>query len=238
MVLAGINFSLHFWLLRGKFENLLKDSELKGYLAIFSISTLIITWNVFGTSYNSIGESLRFASFQVASILTTTGYATADYETWPFMSQSVLFILMFVGGCSGSTGGGIKVLRLITLLKQGFNEMKYLIHPRGVFTLRINRRPVKKDIVYAISGFFFLYILMLLITTFIAASSGADVETSFTSALATLGNIGPGFGKVGPTDNYAFYPAYVKWWFSFAMLAGRLELYTVLILFTTVFWKK
>jgi trk system potassium uptake protein TrkH len=238
MVLAGINFSLHFWLLRGKFENLLKDSELKGYLAIFSVSTLIITWNVFGTSYNSIGESFRFASFQVATILTTTGFATADYETWPFLSQSVLFILMFVGGCSGSTGGGIKVLRLITLLKQGFNEMKYLIHPRGVFTLRINRSPVKKDIVYAISGFFFLYMLMLLITTFIAASSGVDVETSFTSALATLGNIGPGFGKVGPTENYAFFPAYVKWWFSFAMLAGRLELYTVLILFTTVFWKK
>ncbi|PKL18575.1 MAG: potassium transporter [Spirochaetae bacterium HGW-Spirochaetae-5] len=238
MVLAGINFSLHFWLLRGKFENLLKDSELKGYLAIFSISTLIITWNVSGTTYNSIGESFRFASFQVASILTTTGFATADYEKWPFMSQAVLFILMFVGGCSGSTGGGIKVLRLITLLKQGINEMKYLIHPRGVFTLRINRRPVKKDIVYGISGFFFLYILMLLITTFIAASSGADVETSFTSALATLGNIGPGFGKVGPTDNFAFFPAYVKWWFSFAMLAGRLELYTVLILFTTVFWKK
>jgi trk system potassium uptake protein TrkH len=238
MVLAGINFSLHFWLLKGKFVNLLKDSELKGYLAIFGVSTLIVTWDVFGDSYNSLSESFRFASFQVASILTTTGFATADYEKWPFMSQAVLFMLMFVGGCSGSTGGGIKVLRLITLLKQGFNEMKYLIHPRGVFTLRINRRPVKKDIVYAISGFFFLYILMLLITTFIAASSGADVETSFTSALATLGNIGPGFGSVGPTENFAFYPAYVKWWFSFAMLAGRLELYTVLILFTTVFWKK
>ena len=116
--------------------------------------------------------------------------------------------------------------------------MKYLIHPRGVFTLRINGRPVKKDIVYAISGFFFLYILMLLITTLVAASSGADIETSFTSALATLGNIGPGFGKIGPTENFAFFPSYVKWWFSFAMLAGRLELYTVLILFTPAFWKR
>lgn len=238
MILAGINFSLHFWLITGKIKTLLRDSELKGYLGIIIISVIIITWDVFGKNYSSIWESLRFASFQVASIITTTGFATADYEKWPFMSQAILFILMFVGGCSGSTGGGIKVLRLITLLKQGFNEMKYLIHPRGVFTLRINRRPVKKDIVYAISGFFFLYILMLLITTFVAASSGADVETSFTSALATLGNIGPGFGKVGPTENFGFFPSYVKWWFSFAMLTGRLELYTVLILFTSAFWRK
>lgn len=238
MVLAGINFSLHFWLLTGKFKNLIRDSELKGYLAIFSVSTLIITWDTFGKSYSSVLESLRYASFHVATILTTTGFATADYEKWPFMSQAILFILMFVGGCSASTGGGIKVLRIITLLKQGVNEMKYLIHPRGVFTLRINGRPVKKDIVYAISGFFFLYILMLLITTLVAASSGADIETSFTSALATLGNIGPGFGKIGPTENFAFFPSYVKWWFSFAMLAGRLELYTVLILFTPAFWKR
>ncbi len=238
MVLSGINFSLHFWLITGRFKNLIKDSELKGYLAIFSVSTIFITFDLFMKSYNSIWESLRYASFQVATIMTTTGFATADYEKWPFMSQAILFILMFVGGCSGSTGGGIKVLRIVTLMKQGFNEMKYLIHPRGVFTLRINRQPVKKDIVYSISGFFFLYILMLLITTLVVSSSGADVETSFTSALATLGNIGPGFGKVGPTENFGFFPAYVKWWFSFAMLAGRLELYTVLILFTTVFWKK
>jgi trk system potassium uptake protein TrkH len=238
MVLAGINFSLHFWLLKGKFGNLLKDSELKSYLVIFFASTIIITWNLSAGKYSSIWESLRYASFQVASIMTTTGFATADYEKWPFISQAILFILMFVGGCSGSTGGGIKVLRLVTLLKQAFNEMKYLVHPRGVFTLRINGRPVKKDIVYAISGFFFLYLLMLLITTLAAASSGADVETSFTASLATLGNIGPGFGKVGPADNFSFFPAYVKWWFSFAMLAGRLELYTVLILFTAAFWRK
>jgi len=238
MVLAGINFSLHFWLITGRFKTLLKDSELKGYLLIFFLSTILITINTSGQTYNSIWESLRYASFQVATIMTTTGFASADYEKWPFFSQAILFILMFVGGCSGSTGGGIKVLRIITLLKQGLNEMKYLIHPRGVFTLRINRRPVKKDIVYGISGFFFLYILMLLLTALVAASSGVDVETSFTSALATLGNIGPGFGKVGPTENFGFFPAYVKWWFSFAMLAGRLELYTVLILFNVSFWKK
>lgn len=238
MLLAGINFSLHFWLITGKPGKLVRDSELKGYIAIVIISILLITFDTLGKCYNSFGESLRYASFQVATILTTTGFATADYEKWPFLSQAVIFILMFIGGCSGSTAGGIKVLRIITLLKQGLNEMKYLIHPRGVFTLRINGSPVKKDIVYAISGFFFLYIFLLLITTLIASSAGADVMTSFTSALTTMGNIGPGFGSVGPTENFGFYPDYAKWWFSFAMLTGRLELYTVLILFTAAFWKK
>lgn len=238
MVLAGINFSLHFRLMSGRYRDILRDSELKAYLGIFAVSTLVIAWNISGVNCSSIADSLRFAGFQAASILTTTGFATADYEKWPALSQTVLFMLMFIGGCSGSTGGGIKVIRIITLLKQGLNEMKYLLHPKGVFTLRINRHPVKKDIIYAISGFFFLYILMLLVTTMVAASSGSDVTTSFTASLATLGNIGPGLGLVGPTENFGFFPAYVKWWFSFAMLVGRLELYTVLILFTVTFWRR
>jgi trk system potassium uptake protein TrkH len=238
MVLAGVNFSLHFRIMSGRYRDILRDSELKAYLGIFAVSTLIIAWNISGVNSSSIADSLRFAGFQAASILTTTGFATADYEKWPALSQTVLFMLMFIGGCSGSTGGGIKVIRIITLLKQGLNEMKYLLHPKGVFTLRINRLPVKKDIIYAISGFFFLYILMLLVTTMVAASSGSDVTTSFTASLATLGNIGPGLGLVGPTENFGFFPAYVKWWFSFAMLVGRLELYTVLILFTVTFWRR
>lgn len=238
MVLAGVNFSLHFRIMSGRYRDILRDSELKAYLGIFAVSTLIIAWNISGVNCSSIADSLRFAGFQAASILTTTGFATADYEKWPALSQTVLFMLMFIGGCSGSTGGGIKVIRIITLLKQGLNEMKYLLHPKGVFTLRINRLPVKKDIIYAISGFFFLYILMLLVTTMVAASSGSDVTTSFTASLATLGNIGPGLGLVGPTENFGFFPAYVKWWFSFAMLVGRLELYTVLILFTVTFWRR
>jgi len=147
-------------------------------------------------------------------------------------------MLMFVGGCSGSTGGGIKVIRLVTLLKQGINEMKYLVHPRGVFMIRLSGQTVKKDIVYAVSGFFFLYIFLLLVVTMIVAASGTDVLTSFTTALATVGNIGPGFGMVGPTDNYAFYPDYVKWVLSAAMIIGRLEIYTILVLFTPMFWKK
>lgn len=238
MALAGINFTLHFRFITGRYKDILRDSELKAYLFIFFTAMLIIACDLYGSSYSTIADSLRYAGFNVASILTTTGFATADYEKWPALSQTALMILMFVGGCSASTSGGIKVIRIITLLKQAFNEMKYLIHPRGVFINKINGQPVKKDIVYAISGFFFLYILILLATTMVAASSGADFTTSFTGALCTVGNVGPGLGLVGPTKNFGFFPDYVKWFYSFAMLAGRLELYTVFILFTKTFWKK
>jgi len=238
MMLAGINFALHFKLLTGRFRPLTKDSELKAYLGLIAISTLIITFSLYGNYYDTFGESLRYASFQVVTFITTTGFATANYENWPYLAQIILFMLMFVGGCAGSTGGGIKVIRLVTLLKQGINEMKYLVHPRGIFVIRLSGQTVKKDIVYAVSGFFFLYIFLLLVVTMIVASSGTDVITSFTTALATVGNIGPGFGMVGPTENYAFYPDYVKWALSAAMIIGRLEIYTILVLFTPSFWKK
>jgi trk system potassium uptake protein TrkH len=170
--------------------------------------------------------------------MTTTGFVTADYDHWPFLSRAVLFVLMFVGGCSGSTSGGIKVIRLITLLKQGLVEMKYLLHPRGVFILRINGKPVKRELIYATSGYFFLYMFLAAVTTLIVSSAGVDLETSFSAAFASIGNVGPGLGKIGPNGGYEFFPAYVKWWLSFAMLAGRLELYTVLIIFSRDFWRK
>lgn len=238
MVLAGVNFTLHFRFITGRYRDIVRDTELKAYLAIFAGATLIIAWDIFGKHYSTISDSFRYAGFQAATIMTTTGFYTADYEKWPALSQTVLMVLMFVGGCAGSTGGGVKVLRVVTLLKQALNEMRYLLHPRGVFTLRINGQPVKKDIVYAVSGFFFLYILMLLFTTTVAAASGADFNSSFTASLCTLGNVGPGLGLVGPTKNFGFFPAYVKWALSFAMLVGRLELYTVLIIFTGAFWRR
>ncbi len=237
MVMAGINFTLHFRLLTGRYEYLIRDTEFKSYLFIFFAATILMTHNLYGNFYGSLGESLRYASFQAAAILTTTGFASADFEQWPYFSRIILFMLMFVGGCSGSTGGGIKVIRLVTLLKQGYTEMKYLLHPRALFSLWISGEPVKRNIISAISGFFFLYIFMLLLVSFVVASSGEDILTSFCTALATVGNIGPGFGKIGPAENYAFYPAYVKWFLSFAMLTGRLELYTVLIIFMPRFWK-
>ncbi|HDQ14204.1 MAG TPA: TrkH family potassium uptake protein, partial [Sediminispirochaeta sp.] len=187
--------------------------------------------------YGSFGESLRYASFQAASILTTTGYATADFALWPGLSKMLLFALMFVGGCAGSTGGGMKVIRIVTVIKQGFNEMRYLIYPRGVFRIHLNGRAVKKDVIYVITGMVSLYIFLLMIVSLVVASAGNSIVTSFTTALVTLGNIGPGFGAVGPTENYAFFPDYVKWFLSVVMMVGRLEIYTVLVLLTPAFWK-
>jgi trk system potassium uptake protein TrkH len=238
MILAGINFTLHYRVLTGRVKSIFRDTELKAYLLIFSVSTIIIAVNLYGSVYNSISEAFRYAGFQSASIMTTTGFATADYEKWPYICQVTIFLLMFVGGCSGSTGGGIKVFRLAALFKQAINEMKYLIHPRGVFTLKMSGHPVGKVIVFSVSGFFFLYIVMLLLTSAVVAGSGHDLLTSFSTALATVGNIGPGFGAVGPVKNYAGFENHVKWFLSFAMLVGRLELYTVLILFLPGFWKK
>ncbi len=238
MVAAGMNFALHFRLLTGKAGSLLKNSELKAYLLIFVTATLAIAWILNLQVYPLFKDALRYSAFQVASILTTTGFVSADYETWPHVAQAILFLLMFVGGCSGSTGGGIKVVRLVTLFKQAVNEMKYLIHPKAIFPLRISGQVVQKNIVYAISGFFFLYIAIILLVTFAVCLSGVDLLSALTAALATVGNIGPGFGLVGPTKNYAHFVDPIKWLLSFAMLAGRLELYTVLVLFTPMFWKR
>ena len=238
MLMAGTNFTLYFRLVSGKLDSVLENTELKVYLGVFVAATTIIAVTNYLRVYDTITSSFRFAGFQAASILTTTGFTTTNYAQWPMLSQVMLFILMFIGGSSGSTGGGIKVIRIVTLLKQGWNELKYFVYPRGVFQIRINGRPVSREIVYAISGFVFFYLLLLLLTSFIVATAGNDILTSLATSLVTLGNIGPGFGKVSPAGNYAFYPDYVKWYLSFIMMAGRLEVYTVLVLFSPKFWKR
>jgi trk system potassium uptake protein TrkH len=238
MVLAGMNFVMHYRLLTLDLRRVFRNVELRVYLAIFLVAMVLIAWDLFGHgAYSTFGESLRFAGFQAASILTTTGFVTTDYARWPLFAQVVLFVLMFIGGCSGSTGGGIKVIRIVTLFKQGLNEMRYLAYPHSVFSMKMEGARIKKDVVYAISGFFFLYMLMLIVTTLVVAAGGNDVVTSISSALVTVGNIGPGFGRVGPTENYAFYQPVIKWFLSFAMMVGRLEVYTVLVLLTPRYWK-
>lgn len=238
MILAGVNFILYFKLVTGKLKDIFRNTEVKVYLSIFFIATVVITFSLYGNVFSSLSRSVRFASFQAASILTTTGFSTDNFSEWPLLARVTLFTLMFIGGCSGSTGGGIKVIRILTLFKLGINEMKYLLHPRGIFNIKIDGNTVKKNIMYAVSGFFFLYILLLLAVSLVVASGGNNILTSFSTALVTLGNIGPGFGSIGPSLNYAFYPDYIKWILSFAMMAGRLELFTVLVLFTPLFWKK
>ncbi len=237
MYLAGVNFIMYFRLIRGDTRSIIKNTEFRVYTGIFIVASLLIALDLHGTVYTSFSESLRYAGFQAASILTTTGYATADFAAWPAMSKITLFTLMFIGGSAGSTGGGMKVVRVVTIIKQGFNEMKYLIYPRGVFRIHLNGKVVKKDAVYVITGMVSLYFFLLLCVTFVVASAGNTILTSFSTALVTLGNIGPGFGMVGPTENYAFFPDYVKWFLSIVMMVGRLEIYTVLVLFTPIFWR-
>lgn len=235
MVLAGVNFVLYFKALTGDVRALFSDPELRAYLLIFG-ATSIVAAIVLLPSVDGFGAALRYGSFQVASILTTTGYATADFAIWPTGAQTLLFALMFIGGSSGSTGGGIKVIRVLTVFKQGWNEMRYLVYPRGVFGLRVGRDRVRKDVVYAISGFVALYFTLIVAITVVLGIGGQDIVTALTSALATLGNIGPGFGRVGPVESYAFYSAPAKLLLTAAMMLGRLEIYTVLVLFTRRYW--
>lgn len=237
MLLAGTNFILYFRLLNGKVLDIVRNTEFKAYFGIFVFSTVVITISLIRIQAFPLTDALRLAGFQTASILTSTGFVTADYVLWPAAAQFILFFLMFIGASSGSTGGGIKVIRIVTLFKQGYNEMKRLLHPRGVFTIRLNKKTERKDIIYSVTGFVFLYLLVVFITALVTASGGYDIQTSFSAALATVGNIGPGFGGVGPTLNYAAFPDYIKIVQCFAMLVGRLEVFTVLILFTPYYWK-
>jgi len=236
MFLSGVSFSLHYRFISGKFSIVFKNSELRAYALITLTAALLIFINMFNSA--SIFDNARNALFQVVSILTTTGFSIDNYEKWPSFSQMVIFSLFFIGACSGSTSGGFKVIRFITLLKQCINEMKLLLHPRGVFVLKIGNDVIKKNIVYAISGFFFLYMATAGFLTFIVAASGEDILTSLSAALATLGCVGPAFGSIGSSGNYASMTGYVKWVLSFAMIIGRLEFYTVIVLFTSSFWKK
>ncbi len=239
MLISGANFVLHYHLLRGRFADVFRNSEFKAYFLIVFITVAAIAVElILRGVHNGSADSIRHAFFQVASIITTTGFATDDFAKWPHFSQAVLFFVMFIGGCSGSTGGGIKVIRFVTLFKLAMNEMKFLVHPRGVFSLMLDGKRIGKNIVYSITGFFFFYIAFILVTTLVVASANYDVTTSITTALATTGNIGPGLSLVGPMANYQHYPNYVVWWLSFAMLVGRLEIYTVLILFSRIFWRR
>lgn len=237
MFLAGINFSLYFYLFTGKLSDIRENSELKVYVAIVVAASFLTTiFNL--SSYGTFWTSLRFSTFQVVSLLTTTGYGTADYTFWAPAAQFVLFSLFFIGGCSGSTGGGIKVVRWVILGKQSKNEIERMIHPHGIFNIRMNSRPGRKDIVFSVTSFLTVYAILVLLTTFVGCIGNLDIFSSFTGALSMVGNVGPGFSNLGPSANYGFLPDFVKWWYCFAMLAGRLELYTMMIYFFPAWWEK
>ncbi|MDR2402808.1 MAG: TrkH family potassium uptake protein [Spirochaetaceae bacterium] len=235
MLLAALNFNLYYRLLKGKFRDIFTNSEGRAYLGIFIAAAAVVTITLIPV-YGSPGRALRYAAYQCASILSTTGTAIADYETWPSLARMILLCLMFIGGCSGSTAGGIKVIRLVVLLKQGGNELRRVIYPRGIFSIRLNRKVGRRDVIYGTAGFVSLYFLVILITTLLVAASaertGIDLFSSFSTAVSIIGNIGIGFDAIGPGRSYAVFPDYLKWLFSFVMIAGRLELWTVFILFS------
>ncbi len=238
MFLAGVNFILYFKVMTGKALAVFKNTELKAYSLIIVVSIVICTFSIFGTSYKDFEPSLRHASFQVVSIVTSTGFATSDFGLWSFTAQAVLFVLMFVGGCTGSTAGGIKVLRITMLAKLTRHEAMYMLHPRGIFSLRLNGQGVSKELIYPMVGFVILYLGLLFLSTIIVATGGTDILSSFTASLASLGNIGPGLGRVGPAQNFSAFSDGIKLFLSIMMLLGRLELYTVMVLFLPAFWRK
>jgi len=238
MILAGLNFSLHYRALKGKPFLYFKDPESLFFIGIIGAATLIITFSVWSHSTQSVELSFRQAFFQVVSIITTTGYGTADYEQWSSISRTILFILMFFGGCAGSTGGGLKIIRSLILIKFSLNEIKRLIHPQAVLPVRIGRVVVNRDIIANVSGFYLFYVSIFVFGVLFMNALGLDFETSLGGVAATIGNVGPALGDLGPTDNYSFIPDAGKWFLSFLMLVGRLEIYTVLIILTPAFWKK
>lgn len=237
MILAGINFSLHFQLFRGKPLVFWKDAECRFFLMLCLVLTLVMTWDIWGSVYQSLSDAFRYASFQVVSIVTTTGYATADYEKFPGLSQILLFICMFIGASAGSTGGGIKCARIMVCAKYCYREVFKILHPRSVSQVNINDFPVSDALIRSIMGFLGLYIGIYVISTALLAAMGVDMMTSLGAVAACIGNIGPGFGSVGPAENFAHLSAAGKWLLSWCMLVGRLEIYTMIILFAPEFWK-
>lgn len=238
MIIAGINFTLSYFAFHLDFKQVLKDEEFRFYISFIILFTLIIAPLLFFSNTISMEQSFRDSLFQVVSILTTTGYVTADYMQWVPLALVSIFILMFFGGSAGSTGGSVKIIRVVLLLKNSFAEFKRLIHPNALIPVRLNKQAVQQEVVTNVLAFASIYILMLILSTIIIASLGYDLESSLGAVASCLGNIGPGLGAVGPAENYAHFPIFGKWFLSFLMLIGRLELFTVLVLFTPYFWKK
>jgi trk system potassium uptake protein TrkH len=238
MLLAGINFSLHYQMLRGKTLAFWQDSECRFFLGAVVLLTWAVSFNVFGTVYQSIGEAVRYGAFQVVSIVTTTGYVTADYEKWPAMSQLILLLCMFLGASAGSTGGGMKCLRILLCFKYCYKELFYLIHPHAVTRVKIGGKTVPDDVMRSVLGFLALYMGLFALSSVLLAGLGVDFTTAFTAVAATIGNVGPGFGMVGPLENYAQIPVLGKWLLIWCMLLGRLEIFTVIILMVPEFWRK
>jgi trk system potassium uptake protein TrkH len=253
MVCAGSNFALYFSMVRGDWKAPFRDTEWRTYIAILLLATLAITFNLMGfegvypagaevaatakQTYDSFGEALRYASFQVVSIMTTTGFCTADFDRWPYFSRMLLVALMFVGGCAGSTGGGLKVVRVVMLVKMAYWRLESTFRPKTVRAIRVSGVVVDEDVQKTVYGFFVLYLGWFAAGTVFMSLLGLPFQTALTSVAATLNNIGPGLEKVGAAVNYAQIAPIGKAFLSLCMVLGRLELFSILVLFVPAFWR-
>lgn len=238
MYCAGINFALHYRWLTGRPRALWQDEEWRFYTVLAATATLIVGILLWARMSEGVEPALRHALFQVVSIGTTTGFATADYVLWPLAAQVVLFLLMFPGGMVGSTGGGVKTFRLWLTLKQGWLELRKHLHPRAVIVSKIGATPIREEILVAVAGFILLYLTLFAAGTLVLTFFEIDLVTAAGAAAAAIGNIGPGLGAVGPVENYAWMPDPAKWACNALMLLGRLEIYTVLVLLHPEFWRR
>lgn len=237
MILFGVNFNAYYLILFKQFKKALKMEEVKYYFIIIGISISVIFINIVTTCSNAF-KALTDAAFQVASIITTTGYSTADFNLWPSTSKTILVMLMFIGACAGSTGGGIKVSRFVIMFKTVVKELRSYIHPKSIQKIKMDDKPVPHEVVRSINVYGITFITIFAASIFLVSLDGKDLITNFTAVIATLNNIGPGLNLVGPTQNFSLFSPFVKFILMFDMLAGRLELFPLLILFHPTVWKE
>lgn len=237
MILFGINFNLYYLIIIGQTKQALKSEELRWYLSIITGSVIIIAISLYGTSH-SWGEAFRLSFFQVASIITTTGFSTTDYCTWPAISQFVIVLLMFIGACAGSTGGGIKISRLMILIKSGIRDVKKALNPRSIETVRIDRQAVEEPVVKGVTTFFAMYMAVMAVSILLVSLGGLDFTTNVSSVITCMGNVGPGLATISPSGNFAHFSVFSKIVLAFDMLTGRLELIPILMIFTPYAWSR
>ncbi|MGN0135124.1 potassium transporter TrkG [Anaerotignum sp.] len=237
MLLFGVNFNLYYLMILKDFKNIWKNEELRYYIGIVFASIALITVNIYHM-YPTLESAFRHAAFQVAAIVTTTGFATANFDLWPEFSKTLIFCLTILGACAGSTGGGIKVSRVIILGKLAYREVKRIVHPRSVNLIKLDGAKVEEDIVCGVTGYIVVYLLLLLGSFILISFDNYDFTTSLTSVVTCLGNVGPGFAKVGPEENFFFFSGFSKLVLCFDMLLGRLEIFPIIMLFTPSIWKK
>lgn len=237
MILFGVNFSAYFLMLYGRWKDALRISEVWVYFSIIVVSSIAIMFNIL-SMYDSIGDAALNAMFTVGSIITTTGFSTADFNEWPEFSRTILLMLMFIGACAGSTGGGIKVSRIIIMFKTTIKEIRMLIHPKLVKKIKMDGHEINHDVVRSLNIYLIVYIFIFAFSVLIISAEGHDFITNFSSVAATLNNIGPGLELAGPSQNFAFFSIPSKIVLIFDMLAGRLELFPMILLFSPITWKK